>query len=240
MTKKLNMTHNFKKFLIIWIAEVVLFNAITFLVPNELFGIMRFSQPVFWVGYALMFFSFFIELATGYKFLNSEFNARTFLGIPLMKTVCTSVSICLGISVIFILLPIIPTWIGALLCLALAMGTIIACVVSTGAADQIQAIDDKIKQKTFFIKDLTVQANTVIAYATTDEIKGECVKVYESICYSDPMSSDALSGIESQITDAFSEFSTAVKAGDEGAVKDNANKLIALIKERNARCKLLK
>lgn len=240
MDNKFNVTHNFKKFLAIWISEFVLFNAITFLVPNEIFGIKRFAQPVFWIGYALIFISFIIELATGYHFLNNESNARILLGVPLMKITCISVSICLGLGVIFMILIIIPTWIGAILCLSLALGTIIACILSSSAADEVQTIDDNIKQKTFFIKDLTVQADTLIGYASTEDIKEECVRVFEGFRYSDPMSSDLLSKVESQITLAFSDFSDAVKSGDESAVKDCSSKLLALIRERNARCKLLK
>lgn len=64
--------------------------------------------------------------------------------------------------------------------------------------------------------------------------------MYESIRYSDPMSNDALAGIESQIQNEFYVFSGAVKDGDTELVKSSADRIVTLVHERNNNCKLLK
>ena len=82
-------------------------------------------------------------------------------------------------------------------------------------------------------------AESLLARATTPEAKDSCKNVLEAIRYSDPMSNDALAGIESQITLKFSEFSNAVASGADSF--DNlADELVVLIWDRNKKCKLLK
>ena len=63
------MKKNFKYFGITWIVGFILFNAITFLIPNEVFGVTRFDKGVFWIAYALITLSFIAQLMTAYKFI---------------------------------------------------------------------------------------------------------------------------------------------------------------------------
>lgn len=234
------MTKKFKNFIIIWIVEFVLFVGVTFLVPNKIFGITRFDKAVFWIAFALVVLSFALELVIAYKFINEENDMKTFLRIPLMKIVCISVTICLVVGLLFMLLPVIPTWIGAAVCLIVAGLTVIACAVPSAAVNYVNEIDQEVKVKTFFIKELTANAEALLACAKGDEIKEECIKVYEAIRYSDPMSVASLHVIDNKIADEFLLFSDAVKSGALESVKPLAENLLALIKERNVKCKLLK
>ena len=56
------MKKNFKYFGVTWIVGFVLFNAVTFLIPNELFGVTRFDKGVFWIAYALITLSFIAQI----------------------------------------------------------------------------------------------------------------------------------------------------------------------------------
>ena len=108
------------------------------------------------------------------------------------------------------------------------------------AAEEVEKIDQKIKVQTFFIKALTVDADSLLARAKSDAVKAECKKVYEAVRYSDPMSNDALASTESQITVAFAKLTAAVGADEIEAVKTAAEEVIILIGDRNRKCKLLK
>ena len=66
------MKKNFKYFSITWIVGFVLFNAITFIIPNEVFGVTRFDKGVFWIAYALITLSFIAQLITAYKFVKDD------------------------------------------------------------------------------------------------------------------------------------------------------------------------
>ena len=79
-----------------------------------------------------------------------------------------------------------------------------------------------------------------MAGAKSDEAKAECRKVYEAIRYSDPMSNDALSAVEGQISIKFAALSEAVNADDIEKVKELAKEVIVLVGDRNKKCMLLK
>ena len=102
------------------------------------------------------------------------------------------------------------------------------------------SVTTKVKTKTFFIKSLTVDAESLISRAKSENIKAECKKVYEAVRYSDPMSNDALTSIESDITIKFSKLSEAVVAEDSAAVVILADEITILLGDRNKKCRLLK
>ena len=93
---------------------------------------------------------------------------------------------------------------------------------------------------TFFIKSLTVDAESLIARAKNETIKAECKKVYEAVRYSDPMSNSALSSIESEITITFAKLSEAVVDDNFETVSEFTSEIIILLGDRNNKCKLLK
>lgn len=136
--------------------------------------------------------------------------------------------------------PFIPYWVGIILDVLIVAFYAITIIASKAAADTIENIDNKVKAKTFFIKSLTVDAESLVSRAKSDETKAIAKKVYEAIRYSDPMSNEALSSVESQITIKFNEFSNAVIEDNKPTAKAIGNELIILVNDRNTKCKLSK
>ena len=87
---------------------------------------------------------------------------------------------------------------------------------------------------------MTVDAETLLARAKSEEAKGACKKVYEAVRYSDPMSSEMLAGVEGQITIKFAALSNAVVEDNDEAIAATAEEVLILVKDRNSKCKLLK
>ena len=85
---------------------------------------------------------------------------------------------------------------------------------------------------------MTVEADNLMARAQNGEAKAMCKKVYEALRYSDPMSCNALSGTETEISEKFSAFAAAVKNGENAS--ELADELLALIGDRNRMCKVMK
>lgn len=94
--------------------------------------------------------------------------------------------------------------------------------------------------KTLFIRSLTVDAENLVSQSQTADIKMIATKVYESIRYSDPMSSSGIEDIECQIRNEFKAFSEAVKDNDYELASASAVVLLNLLQSRNNKCKLLK
>lgn len=234
------MKKNFKFFSIIWIVGFVLFNAITFLIPNEVFGITRFDKVTFWIAYGFITISFIAVFITAYMFIKDDSKEKLFLNIPLLQTSYISLVTSIIIGVIFMSLPVLPPWLGAIVCLGVAGYFIIACVKASVTANVVADIDEKVKTKTAFIRMAIVDAENIMARATTDEIKVETKKVYEALKYSDPMSNDLLNDVEQEIGNLLKEFKKAVTGSDNDNAIKIASELLLLIKERNSKCKALK
>ena len=234
------MKKNFKYFGIVWLVGFVLFNAITFLIPNEVFGITRFDKAGFWFAYALITVAFIAQLITAYIFVKDDSAEKTFLHIPLLRTGYAAVIVSAIVGLIFMIFPVFPAWIGAIVCLLVAGYFTIACVNAGAAANVVVQVGQKVKEKTQFMKLAVAEATNIMARATTEEVKAETKKVYEALRYSDYMSNSALEDLESAIDEQLKALKLAVAASNAEEIKGIVKELLFTIQERNIKCKLLK
>ncbi len=232
------MTKNFKNYLIYWAILLVLFNVLAFV------GSMWRPAPMgaaFWIGYVCIMIAFLGQLFMAYKALSETNRTKLFYKLSLVSTSFTGLILSFIFGGLCMVIGITAFyWIAVIVCALVLAFSAIAVLKASVAADAVAAVDQKIKVQTFFIKSLTVDAQTLMDRAPTPELKDHCRKIYEAIRYSDPMSSDALATAESQITVQFTHFSDAVTGGNGQIAGALAQELLILIADRNRKCKLLK
>lgn len=233
------MKNLFKYYVICWAVLAAVFNIIVFITPNEMVGMNKFGGA-FWSGYVFIMLAFVGQLVCAYFAFKAENKQKFFYSLPLITISYAATIASVIVGILCMVIPNLPNWVGIIICLVILAFSAVSIAKAKAAADVVSEIDKKIKVKTLFIKSLTVDAESLIARAKTDEINAELKKVYEAVRYSDPMSDEALSGIESQITLKFDLLSKAVAEGNAEAVKSAAEELIILINDRNKKCKLLK
>ena len=222
-------------YLIIWAICLALFNIIVFVVPNE-----NREADNFWIGYALITASLVGNLICSFVALNTKSNAKAFYNIPLITISVVGIVVSTIAGAIFMAVPGIETWVGVITLFVILAVVAIAALTAKSAADIVSDIDDKIKKQTSFIKGITLDAEMLMASATTPEIKAEIKKVYEAFRFSDPMSSDALNDVEDRIQNQFNLLSEVVIREDEAKVSQIAKDLLSLIDYRNKKCKISK
>lgn len=198
--------------------------------------------------YTAYFYTAIIILAVGYAFsiastfigFKKQQNAEgTFYGVPFVYSGLSTfilVAILSGISIFVGASPLLQAII-AIVIFACALGKLLKKSV---ARELIVERGEQVKKQTQFIKMLTVDAQTLNSTAKSDTAKELTQKVYETIRYSDPMSTDALSDIEKSIQEKYDEFENFINKEDINNAKIVADDLIPLIKKRNNRCKALK
>ena len=233
------MKKNFKYFALIWFASLVIFNAVTFLVPAEIAGIKRYDQPTFWIAYAFITVALIGQLVSALVVCVKSNLEKVFLNIPLLKLGYSALAVSVVVGLVFMVVPVIAPWIGALVCIIIMALYIIACVKAT-AANIVSEKTESIKAQTSYIKMAVVDAENIMAMATTTEIKAETTKVYEALRYSDYVSTPELIKIEVHIEDHLKQLKVAVESEDLEMVQTEANELLILIKERNSKCKATK
>ena len=228
----------FKFYSIIWAVLLALFNVISF-VSVGWAGTPKYT-PSFWIGYAFITLSFIGQIVCAYFALKDNDIKKTFYNVSLIAASYTGLILSFVFGGLCMLLSPLPYWVGIILCTIILGFNVIAVVKATAAIDIVGGIDKKVKEKTLFIKSLTVDAETLMSRAKSEAVKAECKKVYEAVRYSDPMSNGALVSIESEITIKFSNFSDAVVSDKFNVASECATELVILIDERNKKCKLLK
>lgn len=232
------MKKEFKSYIIIWAVLLALFNVIAF-VSVGWAGQVKYTAS-FWIGYAFITLTFIGQLACTHIAFKADNMRKMFYHIPLITASFTGLIVSFVVGGLCMLISPLPYWIGVIICVIVLAANALAVVKATVAIGEVERIDEKIKTQTFFIKSLTVDADTLLASAKSDAVRAECRKVYEAIRYSDPMSNDALSSVESAITLKFAALTEAVKADDAEKVAEIANEVVILVGDRNKKCKLLK
>ncbi len=231
------MKKNVKKYVIAWVIIVVIFNAVAFVTPSFFEGYEKFNSS-FWIGYSSVMIALIGNLACAIYALNAMTKENLFLNIPLITISYRTLVLSFIVGIVCMLIPIIPSWICAIVCVFILGFSAISVIKANVAAEEVIKVDEKIKAQTNYMKMLTVDAESLLNYAKTDEDKKICKQIYEAIRYSDPVSNEALNEIESEISDKLTEFKSQLKNNE--CNQELANEILNLVKERNSKCKVLK
>ena len=230
----MKMKNTFKNYIAAWGILFVLFNIITFVVPSA----NKFGSS-FWIGYSVIIVAFIGQLVCASSVFNEEDNQKVFYNITMFQAGYTGLVSTFIAGVICMISPF-PYFVSAIICAVVLALNALAILKRKTAVDAVSAIDKKIKTQTFFIKSLAIDAETLMASAKSEAVKAECRKVVEAVKYSDPMSNDALSTVETQITLKFADLTEAVMADDYDKVVELAKMVVVLVGDRNKKCKILK
>lgn len=233
------MRKNFKFYILIWAILLIMFNAVVFLARPVIPGYEIRYDARFWIAWLFVTAAFAGNLLCANKAFLAKNSEKLFYKVPLITISYTGLIAMAVLGSALMLIPNCPAWIAAIVCAAAAAFTALAVIKADWAAGAVEDTEKKVKENTAFIRDLTVDAEGLAAYAKSDEAKAACKRVYEALRYSDPMSSDALLSIENSISEKLEELSAAVKSDSE-AVPAVANELINLVEDRNRRCRRIK
>ncbi|MBO5837377.1 MAG: hypothetical protein J6Q92_05735 [Oscillospiraceae bacterium] len=233
------MKKNFKFYIIIWAIFLVLYNLTVFLIKPVVPGYVINYDARFWISWGVIIATYIGQLFCSKLTFDSKNNEKLFLNIPLITQSYTSLVVATIAGTALMLIPDCPMWIAAIVCAAVLGLSVISIIKAKVAADIVSETDDKIKAQTSFIKTLIVDAESLMSRAQNETAKAAAKKVYEAVRYSDPMSHDGLSSIESEIAIKFNQFAGEVTANSED-ITTIAEELIVLISDRNKRCRLLK
>jgi len=234
----LMMKSTFKFYSIIWAVLLGVFNVISF-VSVGWKGFEKYT-PSFWIGYVFITIAFIGQILCAYFALKNTDIKKTFYNVSLITTSYTGLILSFVFGGLCMLISPLPYWVGIILCGIVLGLNVIVVIKAIAAIEIVSDIDKKVKTKTFFIKSLTVDAESLMAKAKSETVKNECKKVYEAVRYSDPMSSEALATIESEITVKFAKLLDAVAEDNCELAKEIAYELVILIDGRNKKCRLLK
>lgn len=206
----------------------VLFNIIAFAIPAA-------KTATFWIAYVFTTVAFALQIGIWkFAFKGTDTLKSKFLGIPLISVGITYLIIQIIAFAVFMVFPIAPSWIAIVVC-ALILGVSAICLIGTETGrEEINRVEEKVEMKVFYIKSLQVDLEMLASEEPDSNTKVALTKLAEKIRFSDPMSNEALAGLEAEIADKVKELKTAENKSAIISVIDS------LISERNKRAKTLK
>ena len=213
---------NFKYYVGSWIAMLAAFNAIVFVCAAGNFS------TSFWIGYIFITLAFIGQLFCAYMAFKPENLTKKFYNLPIVTESYAGLILMLIFGSIFMAAPVLPKWPGIVICVAIFALTIISVMQASAASDMIEAIDKKVADETAFIKGLTKEAELLVAQAKSEEVKAECVKVYEALRYA-PKRSKYSPEVEREIREKFEELNNVVFDNDFSLVEDVTKTILFLV-----------
>ena len=201
-------------------------------------------DAAFYIGLVTALLGFALATVAVLKLKLDESKEKNFLRLTVLRLSYTIsvMSVILAAAYMFVLPRFVttPVWLGGVFSVLIVAFGVIALIKTNTATELVEKVGKEVKEKTFFIKSLTVDADVLVSKAQSEETKTVAKKVYEAVRYSDPMSSDKLTGVETRIENLFFEFKSAVSSNNTAMAKQIGTELLETIEERNKKCKMLK
>lgn len=232
------MKKGFSVYVIIWILLLGLFNLFTFIIPA--WPTLEKFTPSFWIGWGVTIGAFLGQLICAGVAFKENSPKKTFYNISLFTTSYSGLVATFIVAMIFIILTPLPYWSAAIACSVVLTVNIIAVVKAIMTVSLVDEIDEKIATATEFIYNMRESGEALLAKAKSDEIKVICKKVNEAFKFSDPMSNRDLTIIESDILMHFNLLKKSAEEDNTAVAESECNALLALISERNNKCKRMK
>ena len=232
------MNKNFKFYSLGWILLLGLFNLIAFITP-ALPDTEKYTAS-FWIGYSFITAGFIAQFVCTWFVLKENCAKRTFYNISLLTTSYAGLIATFVVGLICMIIPQVPYWLAAILCSVILVINIYVFAKVKIAVDYVSHIDEKVEKATSFTYDMREESEAVLARAKDDETQAICKKVRDAFKFSDPMTKAALNDIEAEIKNHFDNFKEAIRECKIDEATSESEELLALISERNSKCKRMK
>ena len=212
---------------------LAVYNVVVFVIPFSRGG-------GFWTGYGFSMLAIFLTAAVGFYAFDREDLKSKVYGMPLMLVAWRYLVIQLIVGLVEMMVQnIIPFQYGIVVNTVLLGACLIGLIAVNIGKEEIERIDEKIKEKVFYIRALQVDVEGLTG-RVSDDLKKILKELAETIRYSDPMSSPQLAAIENKIETKVAVLTEAVEKADGDAIKALCGELQQLFAERNRKCKILK
>ena len=214
---------------------LIIYNVIAFVIPFNRGG-------GFWTGYGFSMLALLLTAGVIFYAFDREGLKSKFFGIPLISVVWRYLFVQLILGILQMVLDFIPIPYQYMVALnAIFLGVcLLGLLIVEASKDEIVRIDEKIKEKVFYIKSLQVDIDNLMGKASDNSIKKALKDLSETIRYSDPMSSPQLAVIENKIESKVAVLTETVEAENFNNATAICNELQQLFAERNRKCKILK
>ena len=228
---------NGKKFyMIAWIIAVLVFNLIMFLLPNKMLDP---TEGAFWVIYLTVTASFAGQAVCSFLYAQKEEKKERFLLIPIVYVSYIALLMTLLLALEALTLQFLPVWFTVIVAVIVLAYYAFAVFRTLAAAEMVMEVENKVEQKTEFVRTLTAKAKALEGSAP-EELRPVVKMVYESLRYSDPVSNETVAELDAEIKEKYEKFADAITKKAKKEAEELVEELCVKLQERNEVCKITK
>ena len=216
--------------------------AILFVVLSVIAFVLPFQKTVtFWLSYAFAAIAIALQIYAYPKAFDGPTVKSKFYGFPLARVSTIYLIAQLVLSLIFMVASKwVPAWIPVVLFALLLGAAAIGFIAAEGVRDEVERQDVVHKANVTTMRALQSKAVFIASQCEDAETKKALDAFAEALRFSDPVSSDALTDIEENLTGLVEELGNAVLDKDFEAARSLCAKASTLLADRNRMCKLNK
>ena len=189
----------------------------------------------FWIAFIFTDIAFVAQVMIWkVAFKNAVSLKSKFLGVPIAN-----------VGIIYLVVQIIAfavlasvsnaaSWEAVVICAIILAISAICMIAGEVGKNEVNRVETKLEAKTNFLKELKSDIDILAAEESNNEVKQTLIQLADMVRYSDPMSDDSLSKIETEIFEKVVQLKSSEKKLD--AIKE----IGLLITKRNNKVKVLK
>lgn len=213
---------------------LAVYHAIVFAIPFV-------HNGAFWLSYAFGLIAFAVLGAAAWLGeLRGEGVKSKFYGFPVLKIGAVYFALQIVLGLIVMAVGVIPLWAPLIVyVIALAVAAI-GLIAADAMREEIERQDTVQKQNTSAMLALRSRAGTLPGLTDSAGLKKALSDLAESFRFSDPVSSDALIGIEQDLMSLLDELQKALLEKDNASAETLCRQTGLKLVERNRLCKLCK
>lgn len=206
----------------------VLVSIIAFAVPTA-------KTATFWISYVFTAAAFVAQIIIWNKALGKEAVLKSkFLGFHVVHIGIVYVFIQTVAFTVFLCVPTLPAWSAIVVCSVIA-GISAVCMISADTGrNEIERVEVKVQKKVFYIREMQADVELLADNESDVDVKTALTHLAEKIRFSDPMSSEQLADLESEISTKIAELKNA------SSKLEIITEINSLLDERNKKCRILK
>ncbi|MDE7293558.1 MAG: YrzE family protein [Oscillospiraceae bacterium] len=229
------MTKNQKRILAVLAIIFIAYSVVVFALPFQMNG-------MFWLSYIFAVISVAAQVyVLKTAFDGTESVKSKFYGFPIAQVGVVYMAAQLILSLIFMIFSAItPMWIAVIVFVLLLAAAAIGFISADVMRDEIERQDVKLAADVSCMTTLRSLVYSLPGQCEDTEAKKLLQDLADGFRYSDPVSSESLKDVETELERLVGELQTAVSEGDTKNIISAAKKTENVLDERNRLCKLNK
>lgn len=204
------------------------------------FTIFKNHSNVFWLSYGFMTLAFVVQILSMFLSFRTADVETAFFGIPLASLSVFYLIAELVIGALFMIFQQASVTLALVIQIVVLAAFLIFAIISLLARDTVQEMGSNIKEKVDDLRSVLVDVEMMRDGCADSELKEKLRKLSETIKYSDPMSNEAIEGVEQRIRRKVSELRVYLDDNQIADATHACKELEMLYVERNKKLAMSK